>query len=76
MNTERPIPTYLSLGTDIDESRMNLDTILLEALGDEQAVRRWKATSHPELDDKSPEVVIHIDPDKVVRAAFALKNRT
>lgn len=76
MSAERPIPSYAALGSDFDESRMNLDTILREFLGDDAAVRRWKETSNPELDGKSPEVVIHIDPDKVVRAAFALKNRT
>lgn len=76
MNAERPIPSYASLGTDFDESRMNLDTILLGFLGDEKSVMRWKATANPELNGKSPEVVIHIDPDKVVQAAFALKNRT
>ena len=74
---EPKYPTYLSMGNDVDESRLALENVLLAKLGTPEAVSGWMQSSNELLEGKSPEVVLHVQPDKVVIAAFhARKTRT
>jgi len=69
---EKRIPTFNSLGNDINESLLALEAILYDKLGDMAAVQKWMtAPNHSHLDGKSPEVVLNTQPDKVVAAALA-----
>jgi hypothetical protein len=76
MSFEHHIRSFSDLGNDVDEQRLALEAILLDELGTLKAVQGWMERSNPELPQGvAPEVMLNIDPDKVVIAAMhARKN--
>jgi len=66
------VPKFDELGTDINESLLSLEILLRSKLGDSKAVYAWWDQPNMFLTGKTPNVVIHTVPDKVVEAAYRL----